>query len=89
VIASFILAIIAACFAIIAFSINAYRVHLGDQYNIFSYFSQFKLAAAELAMAVVVFLLCLTFIGMFIFISIRISRTSKGQQQNLYPIQRR
>jgi hypothetical protein len=26
---------------------------------------------------------------MFIFISIRISRTSKGQQQNLYPIQRR
>ncbi|CAF3288092.1 unnamed protein product [Rotaria socialis] len=85
---SFGLVILATCFAIIAFSINAYRVHLSVQYSLFSSSGSPvpSLAATELAVGVVAFLFCLVFIGIYIFTAIRISRKSKVQK-NIYPIQ--
>ncbi|CAF3178936.1 unnamed protein product [Rotaria socialis] len=86
---SFGFTILATCFAIIAFSINAYRVQFSVQYNLFSIsgFPEPSLAAAELAVAIVAFLVCLAFICIYIRTAIIISRKRKGQQK-FDPIQR-
>lgn len=58
------------------FLINAYRVSVLDQFNVYSTNGNpiLALAAAELAIAIVAFLFCLAFIVLFIMIAIRISR---------------
>jgi hypothetical protein len=79
-------AIVAAVFAIISFSINAARVQLASSLGIFSYssssiFSLGALPAAELAFGVVLFLLCLGFIGLYVYIAVKISKRRFHKQQ--------
>jgi len=78
--------IIATIFAIINFSINAARVQLASSNGIFSYSdsritSIGALPAAELAFGVVIFLLCLGFIGLYIYIAVKISKRRFDKQQ--------
>jgi hypothetical protein len=78
--------IIATIFAIIDFSINAARVQFASSIGIFSFSdsrisSIGSLAAAELAFGVVIFLLCLGFIGLYIYIANKISKYGFDKQQ--------
>ncbi|CAF1502250.1 unnamed protein product [Adineta steineri] len=87
--------VVATAFAIIEFSINARRVQLASDAGIFGV-SNSRVAsigglpAAQLALGIVVFLLCLAFIGLYIYIAVKVSsrRSDRQQQQQIvYPVQ--
>jgi hypothetical protein len=85
---------VATVFAIINFSINASRVQLASAAGLYSLTNtpignSAGLVAAQLAIGIVIFLLCLAFIGVYIFITIKVSRRmSYKQQQISHPVQR-
>ncbi|UJR13115.1 hypothetical protein I4U23_000139 [Adineta vaga] len=82
---AFVGAIVATAFSIIEFSINARRVHLARLADIFSY-SDSRIAslgglpAAQLAFGIVLFLLCLAFIGLYLFTLMKIKRLRSGRR---------
>jgi len=78
--------IVATIFALIDFSINAARVQVASSNGIFSYSSSSisslgALPAAELAFGVVIFLLCLGFIGLYLYTARKISKYGLDKQQ--------
>jgi len=90
---AFIATIVAACFSIILIGLDAKAVKDGvDIGNLYKFYygtyylyPKFRILAAQLAFACVEFLLCVTFIIIYIFVLISSSKGRRPQQAPIRP----